>query len=109
MRIGNLSIQERATGNFDRSKLTQSCWWNNSIVDAAIESLEITTADAFAAGAALKPDIAKIWQEKLAIITPQQIDEIFALIPDEIITPVMDKFARELLAYNQEKIIAIVS
>jgi hypothetical protein len=104
----NLSDRERETRNFDQFKLTQSCWWNNSVIDGAVESLEITTADAFAIGATLRSDAAKIWQEKLAVITPEQIDGIFARIPDEIITPIMDEFARELLVYNQEKIIAIV-
>jgi hypothetical protein len=80
----NLSTQERTTRNFDQFKLTQSCWWNNSIIDGAVESLEITTADAFATGAALKPDAARIWQEKLAKITHDRIDEIFAKIPNEL-------------------------
>jgi hypothetical protein len=44
----------------------------------------------------------------LRSITPTQIDEIFNRIPEGRITPIADRFARQLLEYNREKILEII-
>jgi hypothetical protein len=68
----------------------------------------LTTFEVFERAAKLYPDAAKIWQEKLRSITPAQIDEIFDRIPEGRITPIADRFARQLLEYNTEKILEII-
>jgi hypothetical protein len=71
------------------------------------EGQRITTLEAFVRAAQLYPEAAKIWQDKLRMLLPTQINEIFDRIPEGRITPIADKFARRLLEYNREKILAI--
>jgi hypothetical protein len=71
------------------------------------EGQRITTLEAFVRAAQLYPEAAKIWQDKLRRISSTQINEIFERIPEGRITPIADRFARRLLEYNREKILAI--
>jgi hypothetical protein len=73
-----------------------------------VKGVEISTAEAFAIAAEFYPKAAQIWQEKLRSISREQIDEIFDRIPEGRITPIADRFARQLLEYNREKIRSIV-
>ena len=66
---------------------------------------KLPTLNIFERAARLYPDAAKIWQERLSQITITQISDIFARIPENRITPVAAKFAIELLAYNQKRIV----
>jgi hypothetical protein len=59
----------------------------------------------FDRAAKLYPEAAQIWLERLAMITSEQINEIFDRIPEERITPIAAIFAKDLLAYNQTELL----
>jgi hypothetical protein len=67
----------------------------------------IPAPDVFQVAARLDLEAAAIWQERLASITPAQITEIFARIPEDRITPAAAKFAQDLLAHNRERILSL--
>jgi hypothetical protein len=67
----------------------------------------LTPFEVFSNAAKLYPETAQIWQDKLRLITPQQIDEVFERIPEGRITPAAAKFAQDLLAFNQELILSL--
>jgi hypothetical protein len=66
---------------------------------------KLPTLTIFDRAAQLYPDAAKIWQDKLRAITSEQIDEIFARIPEGRITPTAVRFAKALLEYNRVQIL----
>jgi hypothetical protein len=70
---------------------------------------QLSTFSACEIAAQLYPDAAKIWQERIKQVTPAQIAEIFDCIPAARITPAATRFAINLLAYNQQKIIDILT
>ena len=51
--------------------------------------------------AALDPDAAEAWLERLSQIQPTQVDGILGKIPPERMTPVTRRFTLELLTINQ--------
>jgi hypothetical protein len=102
-----LSLEELNCFNFEQPKLSESCWWNNLTIDGEVEGVEISTAAAFAIAAKLYPEAAKIWQEKLAAITPEQIDEILTRIPEGRITQASANFAKGLIEYNRTKLLKL--
>lgn len=65
----------------------------------------LSTFDAFTRSAKLYPEATKIWQDKLRLITLEQIEEIFARIPKGRITPIAATFAKTLLEYNRSQIL----
>lgn len=67
----------------------------------------ILTPKAFEIAASRYPEAAAIWQERLAQIQPAQIDEIFERIPDDRITPVAAKFAKQLIIDGRERVLAL--
>jgi hypothetical protein len=71
------------------------------------EKGSLSVFNTFVRAAKLYPEAAQIWQDKLRSITPQQIKEIFDRIPEGRITPTSTKFAQDLLAFNQERILSL--
>jgi hypothetical protein len=71
------------------------------------EKGSLSVFNTFVRAAKLYPEAAQIWQDKLRSITPQQIKEIFDRIPEGRITPTSAKFAQDLLAFNQERILSL--
>ncbi len=69
---------------------------------------KLSTLTIFNRAAQLYPEAARIWQEKLRSITNAQIDRIFDRLPEGRITPTADRFARQLLAHNREKMLEII-
>ena len=67
----------------------------------------VPVAEVFDHVAKLYPEAATIWQNQLAKITPEQISEIIDRIPDDRITPISAKFAKNLLAHNQAQILSL--
>ena len=57
----------------------------------------ILTPKAFEIAAKCYPEAALIWQERLARITPEQIDEIFARIPRDRIGYTQSSFAKQVI------------
>ncbi len=97
--------------NSDEDKLSRSLSEHtneSSFSHFKDEKGSLSVFNTFLRAAKLEPEAAQIWLEKLKAITPEQIDEIFDRIPDGRITPISDRFARQLLAYNREKILSIV-
>jgi hypothetical protein len=70
---------------------------------------QLSTFSALEIAAQLYPDAANIWQERVKQVTPAQIAAIFDCIPAARITPAATKFAINLIAYNQQKIIDILT
>lgn len=68
---------------------------------------EITLIEAFTQAAALRPEAAKIWLQKLKELAPTQIDEIFIRIPEKRISPEATTFAKQLLTYNKEQLLSL--
>ena len=67
----------------------------------------LSTLEVFNRAAELYPQAAAIWKEKLAEITPTQIEEIFNRIPEGRITPTAATFAKALIKHNFEQILGI--
>lgn len=55
--------------------------------------------------ARLYPGAAKVWQQQLATINPDRIEEIFDRIPENRMTPTSATFAKELIEYNLQQIL----
>jgi hypothetical protein len=72
-----------------------------------LESDRILCSDVFEQAAKLCPEAAAIWQQQLAKITPQQIQDIIDRVPSDRITPTSAKFARMLIWHNQERILSL--
>jgi hypothetical protein len=102
-----LSPQERLLGSFNLPQLTESCWWQTKEIDDRLETVEITTLEAFTNACQINPIAARSWQQKLTAITPAQINEIFDRIPEERITPTAAKFAIDLLEFNQQELLLV--
>lgn len=62
----------------------------------------------FDRAAQIYPDAARIWQEQLSQIKATQISDMFNRIPDGRITSAAAKFAVDLLAYNQKRIVGLI-
>jgi hypothetical protein len=65
----------------------------------------ILTPKAFEIAAARYPQAASIWQERLANITPEQIDELFDRIPCDRISPVAMQFAKQVINDGRKQIL----
>ncbi len=65
----------------------------------------LSTFDAFIRSAKLYPQAAKIWQNKLRLITAEHIIDLFDRIPEGRITPTAATFAKALLEYNRSQIL----
>jgi hypothetical protein len=102
-----LSPQERLLGSFNLPQLTESCWWQTKEIDGRLETVEITTLEAFNNARQIKPIAARSWQQRLAAITPTQIEEIFDRIPEGRITPTAARFAIELLEFNRQELLLL--
>jgi hypothetical protein len=97
----NLSEQTKlqiVENNFMPNSI-KSAFWNRS---GKINSLE-----AFNIASNINPQSALTWQQQLAKITPQQIQDIIDCIPEGRITPTSAKFARMLIWHNQERILSL--
>ena len=80
------------------NKFLESGFWRNN--------RKISTFAAFEIAAALYPDAAKIWLERLIQIDSDQIEAIFNRVPNELITATAAKFAQDLLAANRDRILS---
>lgn len=78
-------------------KLIKSAFWNNTERIDPIQAFEIAVR--------LYPQI--VWQQRLKAITPTQIQDIFARIPEGRITAAAAKFASDLLASNRQTLASV--
>ena len=60
--------------------------------------------ETFRQAAQIRPDAARVWLSQLSQIEQQQLDDIFAQIPNERIDPKALAFSRELLNYNRSQL-----
>ena len=65
----------------------------------------ILTPKAFEIAANLYPEAATIWRERLARITPEQINNIFDRLGSDRITPIAEKFAKQIIKDGREQIL----
>jgi hypothetical protein len=91
-----LSSQERESKIFDRSQLTESCWWE--------KDREISTLEAFEIAARIRPQAAKMWLNRLANVDIIAISEVFDRLPDSLVEEYDIVFATELLEFNRNQI-----
>ncbi|WP_373545134.1 hypothetical protein [Chamaesiphon sp.] len=96
---GNLSESTRATiaASGFAPNLMKSAFWNNTERIDPIQAFEIAVR--------LYPQI--VWQQRLKAITPTQINDIFARIPEGRITAAATKFAIDLLASNRQALASV--
>ena len=96
---GNLSESRRVTISKSgfAPKLIKSAFWNNTERIDPIQAFEIAVR--------LYPQI--VWQQRLKAITPTQIQDIFARIPEGRITAAAAKFASDLLASNRQTLASV--
>jgi hypothetical protein len=96
---GNLSESTRATiaASGFAPNLMKSAFWNNTERVDPIQAFEIAVR--------LYPQI--VWQQRLKAITPTQIQDIFARIPEGRITPAAAKFAIDLLESNFQTLASV--
>jgi hypothetical protein len=66
---------------------------------------EISGVEAFRQAAAIRPQAAKIWLNKLQQLDFGQIERVFAKIPSERLTQEAKNFALELLKYNRKQLL----
>ncbi|MEY2831496.1 MAG: hypothetical protein RLZZ574_754 [Cyanobacteriota bacterium] len=66
---------------------------------------EISGVEAFRQAAAIRPQAAKIWLNKLQQLDFGQIERVFAKIPSERLTQETKNFALELLKYNRKQLL----
>lgn len=98
---GNLSESTRATiaaGDFDPN-LMKSAFWNNAGRVNPIQAFEIA--------ANLYPNAASIWQQRLATITPEQVNEIFDRLPRDRITVAAKQFAKQVIDLGRKQILSL--
>ena len=62
-------------------------------------------AETFKQAAELRPEATKAWLRQLLQIPQQQLEDIFAQIPEERITPEAKRFALNLLNYNRTELL----
>ena len=96
---GNLSESTRVTiakSGFVPN-LMKSAFWNNTERIDPIQAFEIAVR--------LYPQI--VWQQRLKAITPTQIQDIFARIPEGRITAAAAKFAIDLLESNRQTLASV--
>lgn len=67
----------------------------------------LSTIDAFAYGAKLRPDAAASWLERLRAVTPELISSLVGLIPPTHATDVTKKFTSQLLCANRARLLAL--
>jgi hypothetical protein len=67
----------------------------------------VLTPKAWEIAAKLYPEAASIWQEQLARITLEQINEIFDRLPADRITPIAKKFAKQVINDGREQILSL--
>jgi hypothetical protein len=70
-------------------------------------SENILTSTAFEIAANRYPEAAAIWQERLARIAPERIDEIFDRIPEDRISPIAAKFAKQVIEDVRERVLSL--
>jgi hypothetical protein len=68
---------------------------------------KLSNLTVFARAANLYPEAARIWQNRLARIDPQQINEIFDRLPPDRISPVAMQFAKQIIEYGREQILGL--
>ena len=61
--------------------------------------------DAFKEAAKLRPKAAKYWLDQLAMIDSNSYDEIFANLPDGLISDAATEFALKILQINTNRLL----
>lgn len=72
-----------------------------------VEGYKKNGLETFLEAAKLRPQAAKVWQNQLSQIRTQEIQELFARIPEDRITPVSRDFALNLLSHNQSQLLSL--
>ena len=72
-----------------------------------VDGTDITSLEAFEIAASRYPGAAIIWQERLAQITPEQVNEIFNRLPVDRITPLARKFAEQVIRDGREQVLSL--
>jgi hypothetical protein len=100
-----LSLGEIRAKDFGSAKLVESCWWKNRLVDGQVSTVEISTAEAFAIGAELRPLAARAWLKCLASVNSADIQRIFEQIPIVVVDAERSQFAIDLLEFNRQNLL----
>jgi hypothetical protein len=67
----------------------------------------VLTPRAFEIAASLYPEAARIWQDRLARIDPQQIEAIFDRLPPDRISPTAMRFAKQIIKDGREQLLGL--
>jgi hypothetical protein len=100
-----LSLGEIRGKDFGSAKLVESCWWKNRLVGGQVSAVEISTAEAFAIGAELRPLAARAWLECLDVVDAGDIQRIFEQVPMVVVDAERSQFAIDLLEFNRQNLL----
>lgn len=100
-----LSLEEIRGRDLGSAKLVESCWWKNQLVSGQISAVEISTAEAFAIGAKLKPLAARMWLKCLDSVDVGAIQRIFEQVPRVVVDAERSQFAIDLLEFNRQNLL----
>ena len=93
--------------NADRLSKTTADYQNYLGGNFYVDGTDITSLEAFEIAASRYPQAAIIWQERLAQITPEQVNEIFNRLPVDRITPLARKFAEQVIRDGREQVLSL--
>lgn len=89
--------------NFSVSAYVEKC---ESCLYAEISDKKpLKTFDAFCTAAQFRPEAARIWLERLAMVSATNTVDLFNRLPNERISPTASKFARRILEINQQRLL----
>jgi hypothetical protein len=100
-----LSLEEIRAKDFGAAKLVESCWWKNRLVGGQVSAVEISTAEAFAIGAKIRPLAARVWLECLDSVDVGDIQRIFEQVPKVVVDAERSQFAIDLLEFNRQNLL----
>lgn len=72
-----------------------------------VSSKPLSTLSAFQQAGQISPKATDAWLERLGRISFSDVDEIFAQVPQERITPVAIEFAKRMLELNSHRLLAL--
>ncbi len=67
----------------------------------------LSTVEAFHEAGKVRPRAANAWLQRLAAVSAYDVQQLFAKIPNDRITPVAVEFALKMLALNRQRLLAL--
>lgn len=78
------------------------------LYDKINDSKPLKTLDAFCKATEFRPEASRIWLDRLAMISAENIRELFLRVPEKRITPIAIEFALKILEVNRAKLLELL-